>query len=187
MARLSQYSRNSIRGRAVADFVAAELEKLRPEGEALGLLCYREVISLELEAQLRALPDGFLLESNKVKVLAQGWRVELPLGVTAPMPRETYDMVKLSNLGNETCPETLLCNAVMDWARRLKDIDARRDELKSQLGSMLAAFKNWRELMEGWPEGKPFWEPSLPSNEPIPGLPAVTVRAINEALGLPKP
>lgn len=183
MTNLSNIHRDEIRRRAIADKYNPLTKALEERENALALEVREHLYGPHLKAaeEFDANHPDWLRKASGL-LLNVGWVTDLIFAERQLLPQEEI------RYGTRyiTLHDEILREKVRALANDKKDLNTQRNIDDNKVGRMLDGFKSTRQLREGWPEGKAYWEPVIGLDDKKVLPPAIPTAAVNAALGLPK-
>lgn len=183
MTNLSNHHRDEIRRRAIADKYNPLFNALEERENNLALEVREHLYGphLKAAAEFEANHPNWLRKGFGL-LLNVGWTIELIFKDQQLLPREEL------RYGQRQIPinDETLREKVRSFANDKRDLNVKRNTDDDTVEKMLSGFKSTRQLREGWPEGKAYWEPVIGLDDKKILPPAIPTSAVNAALGLPK-
>lgn len=183
--RLSNYIKDTI----IKDTIIKRLLKhgfderekaLRVEENSLGDAVYKDVYSLEIRRLMDDMPRGFLLEKDVLRVSFEG----------NGFCYITFGEYRRISKSHE-CNAAKVYDSKHPLSKRYYDFEKRKSALKdekqtarSNARAVLDSVSTLKKLIEVWPEVGPYVEDFEPSATGKAMLPALSLKNLNEALGL---
>ena len=174
--RLTESKRSEILAKLLKRKFDAAESKIVEARTALAVEVYNTWFPEDQRKLMADLPDGWLFEGNEIRA-----RFGLST-VYMLLPRaERFPHVHRGDIKSFDARHRLSQRWQMIYASEEK-LREEKNSLRAQLRAILNSVSTENKLVEVWPEAKPFLSPG---SVPKANLPAVDIRALNKALGLP--
>jgi len=179
MARLTNEIRRQIITKLLDHGFSKRHAALRAEENALALELYNDIYSPEIQAQMQALPAGFLQARSTILCqFGNDCGVLFFKGDAGKRMAEKHVglVAKVYSVNSHFAMKY----AELDFKKKM--LSEERIQAKSTADGILYSVHTVEKLLEAWPECKPFVEAVTPMPKPL--LPALPIPEINAMLGL---
>lgn len=200
MTRLTKTIREAIATAVLEHRYEAPVRALLLRAKEIGEELYNETYSPEIQAQMAAMPKGFLSQQNYlcVKLLGRNhnvyfgmnWGGELYGFSHVPHTERKVNDRLIADRHHSRSWNSVDMSA--DLRRKLeflnndiKDHNEQYAKTNKQVQAALASVSTIKKLIEVWPEIEPFASPYLEDAPVKVNLPAIPVASLNAILDLP--
>lgn len=176
MTKLTNFMREQIKNAAVESIFEPKRKVIKKWEHKLAQKCYNSIYPLSLRKQADAMPKEWIRRDQCLRFNANGWTVELYAEEVLPVPHSAQCRI-LGAVTGELGEEVQKYS--QDWESHKRERTAAGNKLRG----FLTNFNTFKQLREGWPEGKKFYQAHDAETAKVP-LPAIITQEINNLLGL---
>lgn len=185
MTNLTKYQRNNIRRRAVDDKFDPLFKAMERKENDLAMAVREHLYGPHLKAvdEFDAAHPGWLRYASGMQVNVGGWHVPLIFIERQTMQQNPggYSHSPVLTINDDNLRDKIRAHLA-----EKEELETDRRKAERSIEVMLAGFRSTKQLREGWPEGKEYWEPVIGLDDKKPSLPTVQISTVNSILGLPK-
>ena len=177
--RLKAAFRNEILKAAIDDTIGKRVEGIRLAEKTIGDDIYEQYTSqAERDAIATLLELGYdLNQTSCISINANGYSMNVCMSESRVHPWFFRNrLVVTRELADRAIANDELCHAVI----------IERQVAEAKLDALLKSVTTFDRLAEIWPEGEAYWKPVFDREAGKGGLPAIQIKDINAALGIPK-
>lgn len=180
--KLNESIRRAILKSLLADKFEKQSAKLRTESVDFAMSIYKEAFSEADRRKMKALPDGWLPETQTIQAEIGGQYVHLCLAekqyVRIPSERRGC-LLKLES-------SHPLYDRMMKLNAEEKELGEEKDKLIAEINAVLHSVTTANKLIEIWPEISKTVNAACKTYVTSANLPAPRIDLLNESLGLKK-
>lgn len=158
-----------------------EREELDKQRAKLGPKIYNAAFSASDRKKMKALPKSWLRHKSHITAEIAGTmdRFDMPEAVPFPYDKASYNDCALTLDGSHPIASDYLA-----YKQANEDLSERRKQAKNEANAVLYAHRTVKQLIDAWPEIKPFVERvcDLKGNRSVPVVPT---QQLNKRFRLP--
>lgn len=179
MARLTNDIRQQIITRLIEHGFSKRWAALDVEENALALEVYNDIYPPKIQAQMQAMPAGFLSERGSIYCKFGSDCHVLDFGGNATKRMADKHIGVVAKVYAANSP---FAQKYSEWKFKNETLRDEYRQAKGTAQGILVSVRSVEKLLEAWPECKPFVESVTPVPKPLP--PALPIPEINAMLGL---
>lgn len=180
--RITEHTRKTITHRLLQHAYEKDEKALQRQEHDLGMKVYRRLYSASERKHMNALPEGWLHETDVIRVSVGAGNYLLSLPGNVRIPRfALYDYRPLETVNDA---DKSLATAIKAHHAAREKLKGARRETQQKTNATIKSFSTLNRLLQAWPEIKPFTD-QLGYDVDKKSLPAVIPTELNASLGLP--
>lgn len=123
-------------------------------------MCYRTVVSEELEQQALALPKDMVNYGETIRFIYDGKIYQLPLGRSRPLPA-SYENAYQTRVALPKSPPEEFQKLVQDIKINVAQLSQEHNTLNTDIKRVMESCRTLKQLLEIWPSALDFCDSSI--------------------------